>query len=967
MSQISGGLGGLVRRPQYVYEGSRYQRYGARFYRPIIFILTSTIVLVTLWRYRSESFSITAGFFIALVLYLLTYFWRMSMNPARRKWFYQSGVQLMRGQLTLLGVTVMIGLLAANGVRDHNLWILYVLATLIVSEHNRTEFVVLALIEVAFVYTAISYLGMLIHHGLTQGNWQIYEPGQFLAAHPNILLQILGIWLITFVFHYLVQNIHGRDLAFAQQRQWLNLVAEQWVSSEESVDQRRALLNRVEEIIQARAKLWLPGINGRTLTDTQNNTADGMVEAAIGQRQLLYSHEGLLKVQEDGRLQAILRRLRRTLSRLMQSLSPSAPEVDGRAAYLCPLANGWGARIVLPIFRLDEPGELVGVLDLVYDQPAPHDFELERDIDRLEVLAGHARLLLISSYRREQLHQEKELARRLNRHLSVQHVIDQVVNDITGKLGFDCATVSLVDLNEELIRCKAGKNAPWAEESIHTLHCGDVQSRVVREGRIYRNKGKYRKYLDKRIWHKYGHRELVRIWVPILAPAPDSFPYPALGTIEAGFHRSHQPTIAADLARLLERYANYVAVALSNAQMHERKRELADALTALEQISREIQEAAAFYEPHQMIRLIGNTAEELLQADIVMLYTLSDEGDLELPYVTEHAIKGKGDLSMNLDHGVLANLNQRRESYYASDARRDSILVNLKPCGGLDLEQRTFTQRQNIKSFAGIPLIGKSGTIRGFLCINYRRRHQFYEEECQIIEMFAELATVALEETYNHRLARTLAISGERDNLAAELHHALSQNLYGLRQYTNTALFYSERNDVERATQNLQKIAQIADGSLSALDELLRNLREKPGPIVNFVEELLAHIQSLERVYSACAIHFEYQVDGFVQKQAQFYLMRIAREAVNNALRHARAKNIHIRYQVEASDVVTLCVQDDGQGFDVAKARRTGRYGLSAIDYYAHKLNTQVDIESKSEQGSCLSVQVMPPGRRARL
>lgn len=160
--------------------------------------------------------------------------------------------------------------------------------------------------------------------------------------------------------------------------------------------------------------------------------------------------------------------------------------------------------------------------------------------------------------------------------------------------------------------------------------------------------------------------------------------------------------------------------------------------------------------------------------------------------------------------------------------------------------RRTFTQRQNIKSFVGLPLLGKRDSLIGFLCINYRRRHEFYPEEKQLIHHFAEQAAVALEESGRHRQARSLAITQERSHLAAELHHTLSQQLYGLKQYTKAACVYAERADMSKAVENLHKVQTVVNTSLNSLQHILNELHERPQSNFNFVEDISAHSRNMQ-------------------------------------------------------------------------------------------------------------------------
>ena len=65
---------------------------------------------------------------------------------------------------------------------------------------------------------------------------------------------------------------------------------------------------------------------------------------------------------------------------------------------------------------------------------------------------------------------------------------------------------------------------------------------------------------------------------------------------------------------------------------------------------------------------------------------------------------------------------------------------------------------------------------------------------------------------------------------------------------------------------------------------------------------------------------------------AEYFVHRIAQEAVANVAKHAKATRVRVE-AVSAGDGVTLRVRDDGQGFvpDLDAAPAPGHLGLSTI------------------------------------
>jgi len=69
-------------------------------------------------------------------------------------------------------------------------------------------------------------------------------------------------------------------------------------------------------------------------------------------------------------------------------------------------------------------------------------------------------------------------------------------------------------------------------------------------------------------------------------------------------------------------------------------------------------------------------------------------------------------------------------------------------------------------------------------------------------------------------------------------------------------------------------------------------------------------------------------VPGRLTAEVETACFRVAQEAVNNIVRHARAQNVWLRLAVDG-DRLVLAVRDDGIGFDVEAAQRRAALGAS--------------------------------------
>ncbi|HVA92016.1 MAG TPA: ATP-binding protein, partial [Chloroflexota bacterium] len=80
-------------------------------------------------------------------------------------------------------------------------------------------------------------------------------------------------------------------------------------------------------------------------------------------------------------------------------------------------------------------------------------------------------------------------------------------------------------------------------------------------------------------------------------------------------------------------------------------------------------------------------------------------------------------------------------------------------------------------------------------------------------------------------------------------------------------------------------------------------------------------------------------------------LLQIAREALSNVVRHARATRVDARLTY-AERGVTFAVTDDGAGFDVPTAGRDGHFGLENLQYRAEEVGGHLSIDSTPGAGA---------------
>jgi signal transduction histidine kinase len=99
-------------------------------------------------------------------------------------------------------------------------------------------------------------------------------------------------------------------------------------------------------------------------------------------------------------------------------------------------------------------------------------------------------------------------------------------------------------------------------------------------------------------------------------------------------------------------------------------------------------------------------------------------------------------------------------------------------------------------------------------------------------------------------------------------------------------------------------------------------------------------------------------------RDRELAVLRIAHEALHNALRHAGAQHIAIHLTAPSDGAsLTLDVSDDGTGFDPASTELRSRHlGLTSMEERARELGGRLEIRSRAGAGTTVRLEVPPHG-----
>jgi len=312
-------------------------------------------------------------------------------------------------------------------------------------------------------------------------------------------------------------------------------------------------------------------------------------------------------------------------------------------------------------------------------------------------------------------------------------------------------------------------------------------------------------------------------------------------------------------------------------------------------------------------------------------------------------------LTLAAHHGLSAESLDSMSSMLAANEVLAWVLKNQEPMliPDISVDPRIPVPMQQIgrMSLLIVPMIIEGQTL-GVMGLARKEGPVYSADEIARLTVVAEQVATSIQSHRRRQMAIALV---ERQRLVRDLHDSVTQKLCGLLTLTEAAQAGLEAGSNIMPVQVLSRIGENARQALKEMRLFLFELQpvdlEREG-LVSILHQRLAAVEG--RADIKASLLADDKVTLPPDKQEALYY--IAQEALNNVLRHARAKSVTVRLKQKRSGV-TLEITDDGFGFDPQNSDKGGM-GLRNMRERASQIGARIKIISTPSEGTRVTVTV---------
>ncbi len=220
----------------------------------------------------------------------------------------------------------------------------------------------------------------------------------------------------------------------------------------------------------------------------------------------------------------------------------------------------------------------------------------------------------------------------------------------------------------------------------------------------------------------------------------------------------------------------------------------------------------------------------------------------------------------------------------------------------------------------------------------------FGQEEEEMMAAFADQAALAWQLATSQRLERELDLLADRERIARDLHDHVIQRLFAVGLSLQATIPRTRSPEVE------QRLSDYVDDLQAVIEEIRTTIFDLHGPagspirLRQRLDEAIAQFSDGSLSITTQFVGPLSVIDGALADHAE----AVVREAVSNAVRHARATTLTVTVKVD--DELSIEVADNGRGI----SERTKSSGLTNMHHRAQQAGGTFTVDTPPGGGTIL-------------
>ncbi len=197
----------------------------------------------------------------------------------------------------------------------------------------------------------------------------------------------------------------------------------------------------------------------------------------------------------------------------------------------------------------------------------------------------------------------------------------------------------------------------------------------------------------------------------------------------------------------------------------------------------------------------------------------------------------------------------------------------------------------------------------------------------------------------------------ERRRLSREIHDGPAQMMANVMLRSDLIEKIFRERGTDEAVCEIRNVKKMVRDALYEVRHIIYDLRPMALDDLGLIPALKKYMQTTEDYFNTSHIRLVcFGEEKRLPAKYEVSFFRLIQESVQNAMKHAEAKEVLVKLEIR-KDTVTIIVQDDGKGFDM-EVKKEASFGLIGMRERVDLLDGKLTIDSEIGKGTTVTITV---------